>query len=337
MHIPPKEVTMESLIFSVSAVLPIILTVAVGYVIRRMNMIDDSVAKVVNRLVFRVFLPVLIFLNIYKIESITNIDVKYIIYAAAAVIAIFLLGIPLVMLITKSGERRGPLLQSIFRSNYALIGLPLAESLFGSEGLACAALLSAVGIPLFNILAVISLSVFRDGGEKPSVKKILLDIIKNPLIDAIAAGLCVLGARLALEKFGVAFRLSDMTPIFKALEYLADLATPLALLMLGAQFSFSAVSELRRELIFGVLTRSVSVPLLGLGIAYIFFGSVFSGAEFAALVAVFSTPVAVSSVPMAQEMGADTSLAGQLVVWTTPVSAITVFAATFLLKSAGIF
>ena len=328
---------MESLVFSVSAVLPIILTVAVGYLIRRMNMIDDSVAKVINRLVFRVFLPVLIFLNIYKIESITNIDVKYIIYAAVAVIAIFMAGIPLVMVVTKSGGRRGPLLQSIFRSNYALIGLPLAESLFGSEGLACAALLSAVGIPLFNILAVISLSIFHDGGKKPSVKKIILDIIKNPLIDSIAIGLCVLVIRFAFAKHGISFRLSDMTPIFKALEYLADLATPLALLMLGAQFSFTAVSELRRELVFGVLTRSVAVPLLGLGIAYIFFGNVFSGAEFAALVAVFSTPVAVSSVPMAQEMGADTSLAGQLVVWTTPVSAITVFVATFLLKSAGIF
>ncbi len=328
---------MESLIFSFSAVLPIILTVSVGYIIRRLNMIDDTIAKAINRLVFRLFLPVLIFLNIYKIDSITNIDVKYIIYAAAAVVAIFLAGIPLVMLVTRSGERRGPLLQSIFRSNYALIGLPLAESLFGDEGLACAALLSAVGIPLFNVLAVISLSIFRDGGKKPNLREILMDIIKNPLIDAIAVGLCVLGARFVFEKYGISFRLSDATPIFKTLEYLADLATPLALLMLGAQFSFSAVSSLRRELIFGVLTRSVAVPLLGLGVAYLFFGNTFHGAEFAALVAVFSTPVAVSSVPMAQEMGADTALAGQLVVWTTPVSAITVFVATFLLKSAGIF
>ena len=328
---------MESIIFSFSAVLPIILTVAVGYVIRRVNMIDDHIAKAINRLVFRVFLPVLIFLNIYKIDSITNIDVKYIVYAAVAVVAIFLLGIPAVMAVTKSGERRGPLLQSIFRSNYALIGLPLAQSLFGDEGLACAALLSAVGIPIFNILAVISLSIFNNGGKKADIRKILIDILKNPLIDAIALGLFVLGVRFVFEKYGVSFRLSSATPLFKVIEYLSDLATPLALLMLGAQFSFSAVSSLRRELIFGVLTRSVVVPLLGLGVAYLFFEDIFKGAEFAALVAVFSTPVAVSSVPMAQEMGGDTTLAGQLVVWTTPVSALTVFIATFLLKSAGIF
>lgn len=328
---------MESFIFSISAVLPIILTVAVGYVLRRLGLAGDSFAKTVNRLVFHLFLPVLLFLNIYKIDSITDIETHYIIYAAVSIIVLFIIGIPLVTWVTKASDRRGPLLQSIFRSNYALIGLPLAQSLFGSEGLACASLLSAISIPIFNILAVISLSLFHQGGEKPSVKKILLTIVKNPLIQAIFAGLCVLGARYILDKNQIDFRLSDITPLFTTLGYLADLATPLALLMLGVQFSFSSVASLKKELIFGVLTRTVVVPLLGLGVAYVFFKDIFRGAEFAALVAVFSTPVAVSSVPMTQEMGSDATLAGQLVVWTTPVSALTVFIATFLLKSAGIF
>ena len=115
------------------------------------------------------------------------------------------------------------------------------------------------------------------------------------------------------------------------------LALLMALLMLGVQFEFSAVKTLRREILFGVLARAVAVPLLGLGCAYFFFRGRFGGAEFAAFVALFSTPVAVSSVPMAQEMGADHTLAGQLVVWTTLLSAVSVFAASFLLKLAGIF
>ncbi len=328
---------MESLIFSVSAVLPLILTVALGYMIRRSGLIDLSFAKAANRLVFRLFLPILLFMNVYKIDSITSIEPDYIIYAAISVTALFAIGIPLVMLVTKPSERRGPLLQSIFRSNYALVGIPLAESLYGSAGLGSAALLSAVGIPIFNILAVISLSIFRDGDEKPGVKKILTDIMKNPLIEAIFAGICVLGIRLIFVKNGISFRLSDISPVFGVLTSISALATPLALLMLGAEFSFSAVSEMKKELVFGVLMRTVAVPLIGLGAAYIFFNDSFDGAKFASLVAVFSTPVAVSSVPMAQEMGADSKLAGQLVVWTTPVSAATVFVATFLLKSAGIF
>ena len=83
--------------------------------------------------------------------------------------------------------------------------------------------------------------------------------------------------------------------------------------------------------------RTVVVPLLGLGTAYLFFRNIFGGAQFAAFVAVFATPVAVSSVPMTQEMDGDVILAGQLVVWTTLASAVSVFLVSFLLKAVGVF
>jgi predicted permease len=108
-------------------------------------------------------------------------------------------------------------------------------------------------------------------------------------------------------------------------------------LVLGAQFEFSAVSSLRREIIFGTIARTLVVPLLGIGVAFLFFRNVFEGAHFAAFVAMFCTPVAVSSVPMAQEMKGDAALAGQLVVWTTLASALSVFIASWLLKLAGVF
>ncbi len=328
---------MESFIFALSAVLPIILTVAVGYFIKRIGWADAGLAKTVNKLVFRIFLPIMLFLNVYSMESVAELRFGYIIYAALAVGIIFLISIPVVMLVTPRNDRRGPLLQGVFRSNYALIGIPLVQSIFGSAGVVSATLLSAVSIPLFNIFAVISLSLFGDGGGRPSIKKILLEIVKNPLIQAIFTGLCVLGVRALLVRYGIAFRLTDIKPVFTVLGYLSDLATPLALLMLGVQFDFSTVKELKRELIFGMIARAVAVPIIGLGVAYLFFRNSFGGAEFASLIAVFATPVAVSSVPMAQEMGADSRLAGQLVVWSTPLSAITVFLATFLLKLAGIF
>ena len=102
------------------------------------------------------------------------------------------------------------------------------------------------------------------------------------------------------------------------------------------QFEFSAVKSLRREILFGTLARVVAVPLLGIGVAFLFFKNTFSGAHFAAFVALFATPVAVSSVPMTQEMGGDTALAGQLVVFTTLFSAVSIFLASFLLRLAGI-
>lgn len=328
---------MDALLFALSAVAPIIIMALIGYLLKRAGLITETIAKALNKLVFRIFLPVMLFLNVYQIEDIGGMDFGYIAYVLTVMLLFFLLSIPLVMLASRKRERRGVLLQASFRSNFALIGIPLAGSLFGEEGVAVAALLSAAVIPLYNILAVISLSVFREGGEKPSVKKIALDILKNPLIRSIALGVAVLLVRALFVKAGVSFRLCDIKPVYTVLGYLSDLATPLALLVLGAQFEFSAVSALKREIVFGVWMRTVLSPLLGIGIAYLFFASAFQGAHFAAFVAVFATPVAVSSVPMAQEMDGDASLAGQLVVWTTLASAFSVFLVSFLLRMAGIF
>lgn len=328
---------MDSFVFAVNAVSPIILMVAVGYCLKKAKLIDQSLAKAMNKLVFRLFLPTMLFMNVYNIQDVGTMDFRYILYGILAVLTIFAIAIPAVMLLEKHNGRRGVLLQAAFRSNYALIGIPLAQSLFGNEGAVIATVLSAAIIPLFNVLAVISLTVFRAGGEKRSVKQILLGIIKNPLIRSIALGLVLLVIRAVFTKRGIAFRLTDITPLFTVLGCLSDIATPLALLVLGAQFEFSTVAALKREILFGTLMRTVITPILGIGTAYLFFSHVFSGAHFAAFVAMFATPVAVSSVPMAQEMDGDAELAGQLVVWTTLVSAVTLFLFSYLLKAIGVF
>lgn len=328
---------MNSFIFAVNAVSPIIGLVALGYVLKRINLMKADFAKAANKLVFRVFLPATLFLNVYKISDFGAVDLGYIIYSLAIIFALFVISLPVTILTTKTPGRRGPLMQVTFRSNYALVGLPLAQSLFGEMGILFASLLSAAAIPLFNILAVISLSLFRQDGKKPSVKNILLGIVKNPLILSIGAGLLTLLIRTLFVKTGISFRLTDIYPVYRVLEYLSNLATPLALLALGAQFEFSAVKELRREIIAGVLMRNILAPVLGIGCAFLFFRNQFSGPHFATFVALFATPVAVSSLPMAQEMGSDAELAGQYVVWTTLISALTIFIASWMLKQAGIF
>ena len=328
---------MESFLFALNAVAPIVITVALGYVLKRIGFLNDAFAKMANKLVFRVLLPVMLFLNVYKIKDLGDVSVGYILYGVIATLVIFALSLPLILKVTKRQGGRGSLLQAVFRSNYALIGLPLAQSLAGAEGVAAASLLSAVSIPVFNILAVIALSIFREGGERPSVKKILLDIVKNPLIIGVISGVAALGLRALLVHWGVDFRLTDVEPVYKVMENLSAMATPLALIVLGAQFEFSAVASLKKEIIFGTVMRTAVVPLLGLGVAYVLFGDVFTAAHFATFIALFATPVAVSSVPMAQEMDSDATLAGQLVVWTTLVSAFSVFLATLLLRVAGVF
>lgn len=325
---------MVDFLFAVNATAPIVLMVAIGYFLKRIGMLDAGVAKVLNKLVFRVFLPCMLFLNMYKIESLSDVDYSFVRYTIIATVVLFIAAIVCVCFFTKENPKRGALLQSVFRANYALVGIPLATSLFGTEGAIAATVLSAFIVPIFNSLAVVGLSIFSSN-KKPSVKKILIGIAKNPLIQSIALGFVALGIRAIFVRCDISFRLTDIEPVYQTLSNLSSVATPLALLVLGAQFELSAIPQLKKYIIFGVAARNLIVPLLGLGVAYLIGG--FSGAHFATFVAVFCTPVAVSSVPMAQEMDADVSLAGQLVIFSTLFSVVSIFLASYILKVVGVF
>ncbi len=329
---------MEDLLFTLNAVMPIILLVLIGYLLKRIGLLTTDVAKAVNKLVFRVLLPAMLFLNVYKIESFGDISVGFMVYAAIFVVAIFFISIFVSGFVTHAPSQRGVIVQAIFRSNFTLIGLSLAASIAGDAGAAAASLMSVFIVPLFNVLAVVALCIFNkdgngDGGVK--VSKIILGIIKNPLIDAITLGLVFVAIRALFVACDISFRLTDIGFLYKTIEQLSVCATPIALIMLGANFEFSAIKELKVPIIFSVIARCLVVPVLGFGIALLI--GKFSTAHFAAFIGVFATPVAVSTVPMAQEMRGDAALAGQLVVWTALFSTLTVFLTTYILRVIGIF
>lgn len=327
---------MGDLVFSINAVLPIVLMVCLGYFLRRVGLLSVPVTVVMNRLVFRVFLPAMLFLNVYKIQSIGETSFGYILYVLIFTFCVFLIGIPVSMLISKDNRQRGPITQGFYRSNYALVGIPLATSLYGEIGGTVASVLSAFFVPLLNVLSVVALSIFREGSnKKPNPLKLLLGIMKNPLIQSTALGGLSLLIRAIFVQYGIEFRLTDLKPIYSVLSSLSAVATPLALITLGAQFEFSAIPALKKPILWTVVIHCVVVPAIALTIAYAI-GS-FNGAHFAAFVAAFGSPVAVSSVPMTQDMDSDVALAGQLVVWSTITSGFTIFAATYVLRMIGVF
>ena len=333
---------MESFLFAINSVMPIILTVVIGYFLKKIKFVDEEFVKKANKLVFRVFLPAMLFLNVYRIDNLSSFDFTYVLYAISVILINFFVMIPVTLAVTKDSGTRGSLLQGSFRSNYALVGIPLATSLFGAEGAMVATFLSVALIPVFNVLAVTSLTVFRKGNEEGRgvlklLRRVGLGILKNPLIISIAIGCVALGIRAVFVKLGIGFRLSSVAPVYKVLESLSAVATPLSLIVLGAQFEFSAVKALRREIMIGVIVKGIIVPVVGLFAAHLLFGDRFGGAHFAAFVAAFATPTGVSTVPMAQEMDGNVTLSGQLVVWTTILSGFVIFIASFILKQVGIF
>ena len=147
--------------------------VCTGFLIKKLGILSGETAKIINKVVFRLLLPCSLFLSVYGIEDLASLDFTYVVFAMVATVLIFLFAIPLSKIVSKENPLRGAMIQASFRSNYALIGIPLATSLYGEEGAVVASVLSAFAIPLFNILAVICLTTMGEKGEKPSVKKVL--------------------------------------------------------------------------------------------------------------------------------------------------------------------
>ncbi|MCM1299729.1 MAG: AEC family transporter [Firmicutes bacterium] len=328
----------DAFVFAANAVLPIVLMIALGYVLKRIGLFSQGFLDTGNKLTFRVLIPSLLYYNIYGIGSFEEINFGFVLYGIGAIAAIFLIATAVTCLFTKDGGKRGALIQSAFRSNYAIIGLPLASALFGDKGAAAAGVMSAFCVPTFNILAVITLTIFNNNSEKGKidVKKILIGIAKNPLIIATVLGLLTLAVRELFVSLDIGFRLRDIEFLYKTLENLKSVCTPFALLVLGGKFEFSAVKRQLRYIVFGTLVRTVAVPVIALSAAYFLIPGL-SGEHYATYIAVFGTPVAVASAIMAKEMGADDELAGQLVVWTSLVSTVTIFIYVVFFRSVGIF
>lgn len=340
----------EVLLTSINAVLPIVLLILLGYLLKKFGIINDNFVKIGNKFVFKVCLPCMLFVNIYdKMNSFSDIPWDVVVYCLIVICVIFLLGLITSIITTKDGPRRGVILQCAFRSNFAIIGLALVESLSGGSdmAIATASIISAFSIPVFNILAVVSLSIFvREEGEDRSfphqAKKILKGIVTNPLIIGVVLGLVFVGIR-EIEKAccggEVPFSLKeDLTFLHTSITYLKNVASPLALVVLGGQFEFSAVKGMTKEIAVGTVWRIVLAPLLGVGVAFLlsYYTDIlsFDASVYPTLIALFGTPVAVSSAIMAGAMKNDEQLATQYVVWTSLGSVITIFITVFIVMSA---
>lgn len=330
---------------AVNAVVPIVLLMLLGYFLRWIGFLTPEFNRVGMKLVFNVLLPASLFQTTYNIEDFSVIPWNLVIYSLLMLTVTFLAAMKLTPLITPVPERRGALLQTVVRANSAIIGIPLVEALGGSqEALGVTAVLLAFCVPYMNALAVIALSIYmEDNGHKVSLKSILKKIITNPLLIGTFLGFaCILIRSGQNALFGrVVFSLKEDTPfLFQPIVKLGTACTPLALVIMGADFRFSAVGGLKKEILIGTVSRVVLVPVVGLGAAALL--SIYTpllscgAAEYPGLIALFATPVAVSSAIMAGQMGNDKQLATQLVVWTSVASIATIFLTVCILMGTGL-
>lgn len=310
---------MENLILSFTVVFPLFAQLVLGYFLRRIGLFDDHTLQKCNKLIFKVFLPCLLFLNIYTSDISQVFNGKLIVCAALTVLVVFGALMVVVPIFEKDNKKRGVMVQGIYRSNFVLFGVPVTISLFGDGNIGTASIMMAVVVPLFNILSVVALETFRGG--KPNGKKMAKGIVKNPLIIASA---------LAVVFLLIGLKLPEV--LVKTATDISKVATPMSLLVLGGTFDFSKLRGNLLEMFVGIFGRLVLVPAIFLPI---FAALGFRGMEMGAVLAMLASPTAVSSFPMAIEMDADGTLAGQIVVGTTMFCIFTIFFWIFFLKQMG--
>lgn len=311
----------ENFIVAVEAVFPMVVLMAAGVLVRRSGIVGQEENRHFNRMIFVVFFPMMMFSNLYGIELKNEMEWDFLIFGIAAVTAVYLISLPVVMKIEKNPKSRGAMIQAIYRSNFVIMGMPVAANIYGHGNLAVTAMMVSVIVPYYNVLAVVTLEVFRGGRIRPL--NIVKQILKNPLIIGGIAGIAASLTGLVLPG-----------PAEKLVEQMSVVATPMALVILGISFDFSSIRKCSRNLVVAVTGRLIAVPAVMLA-AGALMG--YRDVEFVTLIAMAASPTAVSSFTMAESMDSDSTLAGNCVIISSVLSCFTIFMWVFISKNLGMF
>lgn len=314
---------MENIKLAFSVVFPLMVMMFVGYQLKKRGVIDKHSMNVMNKMIFKIFLPILLFINIINMEpeeALSQDNIKLLIMTILSVIGSVILGQIIFSRFIKNKQKCSVMIQGIFRSNLVLFGLPIAASIYGEDRTGIVSLLAACIVPLYNILAVIVLEAYRGG--KVKFKNVFFGIVKNPMIIASA---------LAVILFMLGIHIPDffMSPLIS----MSKIATPLAFIVLGGTFQFNNLLKNIKYLFVVSLGKLVILPTIVFFVAYVLG---FRGEAIIALIGTMASPAAVSSFTMAMEMDADGELAGQIVIITSIVSILTIFMWILLLKTLHI-
>ena len=312
---------LESFMVALNAVAPFLILLSIGFLAVRTGLTDRAFMNRLNTLNFKLFVPFLMFNNIYGAKPEDLPSLTLMLAGPAAVVILILILMWIVPRIVKENPRRGVIIQAIFRSNFVIYGIPLTTYVFGPERSSVCGMMVMIMVSLFNASSVVVLEIFQGSG-KVRLKPLLLGIVKNPLLQGCAAGLLCYLLQIRLPAFLA-------TPV----SSLATLGTTLAMVVLGANLIFDELKKNRKTVTTVLLVRLVLLPLITVPLGWLIG---LRGVELFLILMIFGTPVATSSYPMAQNMGGDGQLAGQLVFVSTVASLGTIFAFIYAMSRLGL-
>lgn len=315
---------MENFIYSINVTFPIFLVMVIGYVLRRIGMLNDNFVTVANKFNFKVTLPCMLFKELSGVDIKAVFDIRYVLFCALVSTACFWLIWGGTRLFIKDKSIRGAFVQASFRGSAAVMGLAFIQNIYGESAMGPLMIVSAV--PLYNIFSVLVLTfesneaASLDKGAK--MKQALVNIIKNPIIISIFAGMIV-------GLIGIDFP----TMIDKTVNSVAQMATPLALITIGAGFEGRKALAKMKPTIAAAMIKLVVQPLVFLPLAA-YVG--FTGEKMIAILIMLSSPTTPSCYIMAKNMHNDEVLTASVVVTTTLLGAVTLTMWIFILKTVGL-
>ena len=299
---------MEQFWTSFNIVVPLVVMMAVGILIRRVGLVSEDAFRVINRIVFYIGIPTLVFHAV--VTDRTEARWQFALWVAGSVLVAFVLSLLLARALSRDPAKRGTLAQAAYRSNDGIFGLAVATALLGEGNTGTMAFALVISATLFGITGVLCYELNRGG--KVKIGRILLNTIKNPILIAGVLALIVRFSGLELPYV-----------VLKPIEYFKNMCTPLGFLVLGGVLSFKSLKENWKLVTVVSAVKLIAMPVLFCAAAYVLGG--IRGPELASIFIVFSAPTAMSCMPMASELGGDVKLSGELIAVTTVFSLLTVF------------
>ena len=314
---------MENLIFCLNATIPVFLVMIVGYVLKNIGLLDDHFVKTLNSFNYKVTLPMLLFKDLSKTDFTQVWDTRYVLFCF--LVTLFCISISWigVRLFFKTTDLRGEFIQAAYRSSAAVLGIALIQNIYGDSTIAPLMIIGTV--PLYNAAAVVVLSFNGPdarGMDRAAVKKTLKDILTNPIILGI-----LLGVIFSLLPFSLP------TIASKTVNNLAVLASPLALIGLGAGFEGKKALACIKPTIVCSIIKLLVWPALFLPLAA-WMG--FTDQKLIALLIMLGSPTTASCYIMAKNLRHEGVLTSSVVVSTTFLSSVTLTFWLFVLRSCGL-
>jgi predicted permease len=288
---------LDNILFTANIVAPVFLIIALGYISKKMKIINENFVDVTSKFVFSVSLPTLVFMQISEMDLSKAINFPQIIFIYTGTIVTFILIWLISIPFIKDGKDRSVFIQGAFRSNFAIVGFAIISNLFGQSALGKAAIILAFILPLYNILAVIVLTV--------------------PLRHT--------------NQLSFAIELPDI--VLTTGSYLSDLALPLALIGIGGSLNIEQIKKASTLAFTSSIIKLVVIPLIMTIIAYL---TGYRGTDLGIMFILFACPTAIVSFIMAEAMGANSKLAGNIILISTLGSVFTIALGILILKTTGL-